>query len=422
MFAISVALCVTLAAVPRAPGETDAAKNLVAAWPLGDTSWKDASGGGHDLVAKGKAGLPQIVAVGKNMNAVRLEPAKGRYLVATGDSSDFAVGTGNFTLTAWVKSARPLLRSSVLGLQASDYGSSNYGFYQRQGAYQFVLNGPNKGEAWPIIIKRPVRSDWCHLAGVRNGDKLLFYIDGKLRASRDGVGAINPDSSGKAFAIGAGNRLGEPFDGQIAQVKLYKSALTADMVAAEYDGIKDSFGTRNREIVLYDQGFESLPVGETTIAGLRGSPDMPDIAVSDEAHYTSARSLRIVYHPERRITHALRLSPAFHTSANCTLTVSLRVKFEDVIDPNHRKSLYPYIRVQTYDDRGKMEGSHSLLYSRTTTDTETSVDYNWIVVTEEITPAQGARSFDLVMFMYEKEGVMGTVYVDDIRIVQRFND
>ena len=100
----------------------------------------------------------------------------------------------------------------------------------------------------------------------------------------------------------------------------------------------------------------------------------------------------------------------------------VRVKFEDVNEPRNRKWLYPYVRVNILDQSRKMIGTEPLIYSITTTDTETSADYNWIMFKKEFSPPQGAASFYLVMYMYEKEGVSGTVYLDDIRIVQKFKD
>jgi len=395
-----------------------AAEDPVGWWQLDDATWKDASGHGNDLASKGKT-PPAIVEAGKT-KAASFTSSKGQYLAASA-AKDLAVGTGDFTLLAWVKVNDPARRCGILGGQPSDYGDSNYGFYQRDFGYHFIINGPHEGETWPFYIIRPMRPGWCHLAGVRAGDRMAFYIDGKLRAERDGAAKIDPNRKGGAFVIGTGGRKNnELFDGEIAQVKLFKTALSDEAIAAEYARLADAFGPQSGEMVLYDEGFEAYPVAAKEIKGMSGHPEMPDVAVTDNAHYTSERSLHAVYHPELKKSHTLRLSPKFPTSPECTVTASVRVQFEDVNEPRNRKWMYPYIRMNIYDAAGKALPCVPIVHKVTTTDSETSADDNWMEFKTEFTPPEGAASLELLMFMYEEQGVRGTVYLDDLKIVQKF--
>jgi len=369
--AVLVALLVATGSFQAAVAD----KDLVGWWKLDDATWRDASGRGNDLESKGKM-APEIVSVGK-MKAASFKSSEGQYLAAPADAKDLAVGTGDFTLTAWVKIDDPSRRCGILGQQPSDYGSSNYGFYQRDFGYDFIVNGPNKGEKWPIFLVRPMRAGWRHLAGVRQGDRIAFYIDGKRRAERKGVAGINPDWKPSSFVIGTGgSKRTEHFAGGVAEVKLFKSALTDEAIAEEYARLKDAFGEQPDEMVVYEQDFESYPVDAKEIEGMRGSPEMPDVAVSDSAHYTSQRSLRVVYHPELQNTHTLYLSPRLPTSSDCTVIVSVRANFEDVYEPRNRKWLYPYVRVNTYDVNGKALKCFPIIHKITTTDSETSADDN----------------------------------------------
>ena len=54
---------------------------------------------------------------------------------------------------------------------------------------------------------------------------------------------------------------------------------------------------KEQETVVYEQDFEKYEVSAKKIKGITGWPDLPDIAVTDNSHYTSTRALRVVYHP-----------------------------------------------------------------------------------------------------------------------------
>ena len=187
-----------------------------------------------------------------------------------------------------------------------------------------------------------------------------------------------------------------------------------------FSGWETSLMAEKQETVVYEQDFEKYEVGAKKIKGIAGWPDLPDIEITDSSHYTSTRALRVVYHPGSEKGHSLLLSPGFPTASDCVFTVSLRVKFEDVVQAQNRKNLYPYIRVNVYDEKNKQMQIQPLLYKVTTTDSESSADDNWIMLKQEFKIKEGASRFQLVMYMYEARGTVGTVYIDDIKIIQKF--
>jgi len=409
--------------------------NLVGWWKMDESVWtgatdevKDSSGRGNHLTAAGKGKMPAIVTTGK-VKAGEFKASEGQYLYAPSYREDLKVGEKDFTLMARVKSNDLAARCGILGMAVADYTSTCYGFYQRDNAYYFIVNGPNKGEKWPFLIKRPIRPGWCHLAGVRDGNKICFYIDGKLRATKEGASAINPDENGDYFIIGASDSNGKMlpggfFNGLIGDVRLYKgTALTAKQITEEYNRLKDAFSqAEKQEIVVYEQDFEKYQVGEKKISGMSGHPALPDVAVTDNAYYTSSRALKIVCHPELKINHLLRFSPRIPISSDCILKVSLRVKFEDVVNTQNHKNRYPYIFVTVFDENRKQIQCLQVLYSVTTTDSESSADDNWIMLKKEFAIQEGACRFELAMYMFEDRGTSGTVYIDDIKIVQKFSN
>jgi len=173
-----------------------------------------------------------------------------------------------------------------------------------------------------------------------------------------------------------------------------------------------------QETVVYEQDFEKYEVGAKDIKGMSGHPDLPDIAVTDNSHYTSTRALRIIFDPESKKNRCMHLSPRLSVSSDRTLSVSLRIKFEDVVNTQNRKDLYPYIRVNIYDENGGTIGNLNLLRKVTTTDSESSADDNWIMLKKEFTLKESASKIRLYMYMYEHRGTSGTVYIDDIKIIR----
>jgi hypothetical protein len=178
-------------------------------------------------------------------------------------------------------------------------------------------------------------------------------------------------------------------------------------------------GTKNDEEVLYQQDFEKYQVGDKDIAGISGSPKTSDMEVTDNSHYTSTRALKITYHPELKQSHCLDLSPRFPAFTNGILKVSLRIKFEYVSEPQNRAWLYPYIRINAYDQKSALVGNYDVITGVKKTESETSGDDNWIILNKEITLPEAASTFILNLYMYELQGVRGTVYLDDIKIIRR---
>lgn len=255
----------------------DGRENIVGWWKMEDPAWtgktgevKDSSGRGNDLTAYGKGKMPAIVLIGKvkgggAVRAAVFKASEHQCLMSRPDNEDLHVGWEDFTLAAWVKSTDPARRCAILGYQTSTRmygvrlsevttyylcGAYGYGFYQIERQFRFFLSGPDKGETWPFFLGSPNSDEWTYLAAVRQGDRLYFYVNGELSASKGGASLINPDPpaqnpalQSQSFLIGSGgtNRSGESFDGRIADVKLYRSALTPERIAEEYARLKDAF-------------------------------------------------------------------------------------------------------------------------------------------------------------------------------------
>jgi hypothetical protein len=83
-------------------------------------------------------------------------------------------------------------------------------------------------------------STWYYLAGVfdDSANTLTLYSDGIQRVQTTGV-TDTPDQSSSALEIGDDvdniNSLGQFYDGQIDEVRIYEGVLTADWIATEYN-------------------------------------------------------------------------------------------------------------------------------------------------------------------------------------------
>lgn len=190
--------------------------------------------------------------------------------VSCGANSDLNWGAGDGTVTAWIKTS-------------TDYNSS-YGVILIKGAggvsqkrYVLHIDGddgsPNNRARFDIdddggSLKSVAGSTaindgkWHHLVGVRDGDNLRLYIDGVEDANSptDITGYGDIDDT-EACTIGANNNSGSQgdnqfFNGQIDEVKVFKYALTADQVKAEYNrGYSQVMGAGE------DEGRGDDPVG-----------------------------------------------------------------------------------------------------------------------------------------------------------------
>jgi len=167
-----------------------------------------------------------------------------------------------YVCPAWSEDQQPSRWCSILG-------------YQQNGGFGLVVAGDGKwlfqlhlGDAYVDLKSTipPVKDKWTHLVGVwdKKGGKAYLYVDGMLAAERECSGDLNaPNTSYKRCFLGCD--LNGPdgtaeaaFRGHIANLRLYRDALSAADIAYLYEkttylpvvqaaGMGDSFpqGTYN---------------------------------------------------------------------------------------------------------------------------------------------------------------------------------
>ncbi|MFH1829044.1 MAG: LamG-like jellyroll fold domain-containing protein [Nanoarchaeota archaeon] len=162
------------------------------------------------------------------------------------DASNFpAIGTGNYTIEAWVKTNDSATTWQTIWNMKSAGGTILLGFY--------VYNVPGYSQL-AVIIDGTARSyginnnlsdnNWHHAAFVREGNgtsQLKFYVDGVYYGSNaDSFSQPAPASVyvGWDNAVYGGSYIYD-FNGTIDEVRLWNKALSAEQILAIYDNRTD---------------------------------------------------------------------------------------------------------------------------------------------------------------------------------------
>lgn len=138
--------------------------------------------------------------------------------------------TSSITVEAWVKadSYGPNSWSNSI-LCKHGWASGNAGYVLRCGDNgKLSFNISNASGTWLEAISGSVMKtgNWYHVAGTFNGDSICVYINGNLEAVYSYSGSITP-STGLNPRIGdLANNGGRFFDGQIDEVRIWRSALS----------------------------------------------------------------------------------------------------------------------------------------------------------------------------------------------------
>lgn len=170
--------------------------------------------------------------------------------IAISNAQQLNPGTGSFTVDFWCNVSSSVgTGSASCALEAR--GSNLNGFlciaYTTNGRMQFFVNGnQDGGQNVYQSTTTPVQRDvWVHEAMVmdRSTQQITFYYNGSQTGNKVTItdtGSIDP-GTGYVYWVG-GDKGGAPMEGQIANLRQYSKALSADEVLQNYNATKTRFG------------------------------------------------------------------------------------------------------------------------------------------------------------------------------------
>ncbi|MEN6423324.1 MAG: hypothetical protein ABFD76_15400 [Smithella sp.] len=175
------------------------------------TTITDSSSGGKTVTAKGDAQLD--TAHKKFGTASILFDGSGDYL-ETADHADWYLGSGNFTISTWLK-IRRYASAGTRGICGQYQDANNYWFlgYDTDSYYSdkillkfLVVVGGETKASYMMSSKKDVGDDWHHIQLVRKATAIYMFIDGDSKALTVSTAISTnevPDLTPK-FLIGSG--------------------------------------------------------------------------------------------------------------------------------------------------------------------------------------------------------------------------
>ncbi len=192
----------------------------------------DTSGGGNNCTIVNHATTTTGVA-GKAMSFDGVED-----YVNCGNGSNLKI-TGDFTIDLWLKANNWSTNEDLIG-------NGLYKIYHRGWAGQktlyFLFRIPGPGflgdsswSGWAGIYSafEFQENQWYHIAGVKAGDDMIFYVNGnKTRQLK--ITGINVVTTGFSNLLIGGNVSYPSLNGMIDEVHIYSNSLTSSQIQQHY--------------------------------------------------------------------------------------------------------------------------------------------------------------------------------------------
>ena len=221
----------------------DAANRL--SYPGNGTSWTDLSG-------KGNNGTLTNGPVYSNANLGSITVDGVDDYVNLGNASTIKMGTGNFTISIWVKILTQTGTATFKGVMTSKQAAAaaaGYGFYWNNNVNKFLwstANGSSASEIYTTNTWSSLVNTWANIVMVRqNGatNNGHFYINSVYESLASSATVLNVDTNTN-MTIGNTADLWSAywFKGTFGTLQIYNRALTASEVLQNYNVNKSRFG------------------------------------------------------------------------------------------------------------------------------------------------------------------------------------
>jgi len=173
-----------------------------------------------------------------------------------GRSSVLDVSGGDFTIHAWVRFASLINGGPCYSAQcdmaiaekiSGEYNSSGWRMLKwSDGHFYFCLgggsaNGCDASASTTVISETVAVTDvWYSVSGVKTADHISIYVNGVLEDTK--VQGEYFDASDAPFLVGSNRSEHSFLVGEVGQVQLYRSALSAPLVRATFERSKARYG------------------------------------------------------------------------------------------------------------------------------------------------------------------------------------
>jgi hypothetical protein len=264
--------------------------------PSVPTSITDKTGNGNNTTTVGSG-----IGFDSTYKAFTFDGTSNGKIVGT---HGLGTGTGiQYSMSLWFKAdvLSGNHRLATFGTQGTQYQSSTLLIYQND----IHL------DHWLSEIKTTsdilVPNVWYHLVAIHTGpgtedvSQNALYLNGvKLEGVTTGGSAANGtfNLQGTGLTIGADSAGTHPFDGSIANFRLYSKALNADQVKELYDYQKDYFLGSKSQVTLY-KGHLGIgvtePSGQLELAGDERLQEYPPRAMTDYDTHIEGHGVFKVY-------------------------------------------------------------------------------------------------------------------------------
>ena len=197
-------------------------------YPGSGTAWNDVSGNARN---------------GTLVNGTAYNSSNGGSFVFDGvddyvnvANSNLNHGTSNFSYSCWVNlAAKPALGTIF---ENGTWTNSIIFRYENTGISLFAM-----GTGYGFYTFNPSLSTWNHLTFVRDGNNMLFYINGVYSTLLAFGTSLNVNPSPNNLFIGMSQHAaGQCFNGRINLAMVYTAALTAAQVAQNFNASRGRYG------------------------------------------------------------------------------------------------------------------------------------------------------------------------------------
>jgi large repetitive protein len=240
------------------------------------TQVPDVTGNGHNGVIEGEAGATDALFNG----GVQFHGTNVSDDVQVSDAPDLDFGLdASFTLDAWIQAINPKGQEQALIVKSHDAGKG-YGLYINS-ANQWIARSAGVPDLVGPVVQPNV---WTNVTLVQDGNAGIrtLYINGAAVASGP---AADSSGTGPLF-MGSQSNSGtrEGFQGEIDEVRIYNTALTAG-------GIADTLAPALLEAVSTQTQGQAGPFGLILFP-----PPLPQTAVTEPRQGTTPGTYNITLH------------------------------------------------------------------------------------------------------------------------------